>query len=260
MLRRICRSFARITAVAAARLGLDVALASGLSAAAAARLRAERIRVTNLRKSAEPHAVTAALSTGSERAFATFDGVNTRLEPRMAHVLRSTRASHVHLAFYPRDTRAWARRVAGLRRRKISTSWDFGWNDVLARDAGLPTLIDALDIVFVNEREAALYSGATGLEAALPFWRARRPIVVIKLGADGSRAIGPTGDCAVPAPDVRAVDTTGAGDAFNGGFLAAWLRGASLLQALRAGNRIGAASTRKAGGIEALPHKKRVKG
>jgi sugar/nucleoside kinase (ribokinase family) len=60
-------------------------------------------------------------------------------------------------------------------------------------------------------------------------------------------------DVLVPAPAVKVVDTTGAGDAFNGGFLAARLQGAALLPALRAGNRLGALSTRRAGGIDGLP-------
>ena len=162
--------------------------------------------------------------------------VNTRLEPRLARAIQATRATHVHLAFYPRDTAAWRRRVAALRKRGITSSWDFGWNDVLAQDAGLQSLIDTLDIVFVNEREAALYAGAPDLEAALPYWKSRRPIVVIKLGADGCRAFWPGGACAAPAPKVTVVDTTGAGDAFNGGFLAAWLRGGTPRQCLAAGN------------------------
>ena len=242
-----------ITAVAASRLGVDVSLASALSAEAAARLRAERIRLINLRRSGEPHAVTVALSTPRERAFVTFDGVNVRLEARLARAIQSTRAAHVHLALYPRDTRAWARRVRALSRRGVTVSWDFGWNDALARDAGLPALLDALTIVFVNEREAALYAGARGLDAALAFWKARRPLVVIKRGAKGSRAIGRGEDRTAPAPIVEAVDTTGAGDAFNGGFLAEWLNGRRVVECLRAGNRIGAASTRKPGGVEALP-------
>jgi sugar/nucleoside kinase (ribokinase family) len=246
-----------ITAVAAARLGVDVALASGLSDAAAARLRSERIRVTNVRKRGEPHAITAALSTTTERAFVTFDGVNTRLERRLVPVLRATRVQHVHLALFPRNTASWTRHVSQICRRGITTSWDFGWNDALARDPGLPALIDAVDIVFVNEKEAMLYADADDLDTAMAFWRARKSIVVIKLGAGGSKAIGPGGELAAPPYKVAAVDTTGAGDAFNGGFLAAWLRTASLSAALKAGNRIGAASTRKAGGIEALPARRR---
>jgi sugar/nucleoside kinase (ribokinase family) len=52
------------------------------------------------------------------------------------------------------------------------------------------------------------------------------------------------------------VDTTGAGDAFNAGFLVRWLEGGSVMECLRMGNRIGAASTRRAGGIEALPRRR----
>jgi sugar/nucleoside kinase (ribokinase family) len=57
----------------------------------------------------------------------------------------------------------------------------------------------------------------------------------------------------MPAPRVTPVDTTGAGDAFNAGFLRRWLAGHPLVDCLAFGNRIGAASTRRAGGIDALP-------
>jgi sugar/nucleoside kinase (ribokinase family) len=243
-----------ITAVAAARLRVPVALISGLSERAERRLRAERIAVTNLRKPGEPHAITAALSIGRERAFVTFEGMNGKLERRLAPALKTARASHVHLALYPRDTAGWRRRLNALRRRGVTSSWDFGWIDQLARDPHLTALIDSLDVVFVNEREAALYSGAPDLETSLPFWRDRRPLVVIKLGGDGCFAIKGTSEWRVKAPKITPVDTTGAGDAFNGGFLASWLRGAPMPACLRAGNRIGAASTRRAGGIEALPY------
>lgn len=246
---------APITAVAAARLGLRVSLASGLSDAAARQLRHEGVRVINLRRPGEPHAVSAALSTIGERAFVTFDGVNTRLEPRLARVVRveaATRATHVHLAFYPRQCAAWASRVRRLRQRGVSSSWDFGWNDVLANDPDLAPLIDALDIVFLNEREAELYGGGDRR-----FWHRRRALIVIKRGADGSRAISADGDHAEPAPWVTPVDTTGAGDAFNAGFLVCRLKGGTLADCLRAGNRVGAASTQKAGGIDALPRVRR---
>jgi sugar/nucleoside kinase (ribokinase family) len=242
-----------ITAVAAARLGVEVALLSALSDSAAARLRTERMRITNLRRPGERHAVTAALSTGDDRAFVTFDGMNAQLGERLIAHLRSARATHVHLALYPRNTARWTRCVGALRRRHITTSWDFGWNAALAADAGLAPLIDALDIVFVNDREAALYAHVNRFEDALLYWRNRRPIVAIKRGADGSCVLHRGAQYDAKAPAVKAVDTTGAGDAFNAGFLAAWLRGTSLERCLAAGNRIGAASTRKAGGIDALP-------
>lgn len=242
-----------ITAVAAARLGTSVTLASALSDNAVRRLRQERVQVKTLRKRGEPHAISVALSTPTERAFVTFDAVNRTLEARLRPVLRSTRASHVHAALYPRDTHRFRRDIEALGRRGITTSCDVGWNDALAKDEGLTRMFDAFDLVFVNEREAALYADADSLDHALAFWRRRAGTTVIKLGADGSRAVGHAGDAHAPARPVKAIDTTGAGDAFNGGFLAAWLRGASLAECLRTGNRVGAASTRKAGGLDALP-------
>ena len=106
-----------------------------------------------------------------------------------------------------------------------------------------------LDFVFVNEREARLYTGEPTLEAALPHWRQRTTITIVKQGHIGATWIAPDRDIHFPAPRVKVVDTTGAGDAFNAGFLVAWLRGQSPAQCLAAGNKTGAASTLRAGGI-----------
>jgi sugar/nucleoside kinase (ribokinase family) len=56
-----------------------------------------------------------------------------------------------------------------------------------------------------------------------------------------------------PAVKVKVVDTTGAGDAFNGGFLSGILKGYPKQEALALGNRVGGLSTRMAGGIDGLP-------
>ena len=113
--------------------------------------------------------------------------------------------------------------------------------------------MDAVDLVFLNELEAPLYAHATSLDDAYPRLRTARSNVVVKLGALGSRWLRADGDVVMPAPVVDAVDTTGAGDAFNAGFLSAWLRGASLATCLATGNSVGAASTQAAGGLDALP-------
>ncbi len=68
-----------ITSVKAARLGMRTQLISALSDVAVTRLKTERVAVTNLRKKHEPHAITAALSTGGDRAFVTFNGVNSTI-------------------------------------------------------------------------------------------------------------------------------------------------------------------------------------
>ena len=77
----------------------------------------------------------------------------------------------------------------------------------------------------------------------------RKAITIIKIGEAGAVWLAPDRDIHVEAPKVKVVDTTGAGDSFNAGFLVAWMKGKSPEQCLKAGNRVGADSTRKAGGI-----------
>jgi sugar/nucleoside kinase (ribokinase family) len=244
-----------ITAVKAARLGMRTQLISALSDAAVTRLKKERVAVTNLRKQNEPHAITAALSTGDDRAFVTYNGVNSQLEERLARVFsRKPKAdrrelSHVHFCFYPHDCAQWTAIVTMMRKGGVTTSWDFGWNEPLTNDRGLTDLIDSLDFIFVNEHEARLYTGAASLQDAIPEWRKRKAITIIKLGEAGAVWLAPDKDILVEAPTVKAIDTTGAGDSFNAGFLVAWMNGKTPAQCLTAGNRLGADSTRKPGGL-----------
>jgi len=238
-----------ITSVKAARLGMRTQLISALGDAAVTRLKKERVAVTNLRRKHEPHAITAALSTADDRAFVTFNGVNSQLEERLARLIPRATASHVHLCFYPHDCARWTAIVSRLRRRGVTTSWDFGWNEPLTNDRGLTDLIDALDFVFVNEHEARLYTGSTTLEQSIPEWRERKAITIVKLGEAGAVWLAPDRDIHVDAPSEKVVDTTGAGDSFNAGFLVAWMNGKTPGQCLTAGNRVGAAATRQAGGL-----------
>ena len=254
--RRFARTVgggAIITAVAAARSGVRCSVISGMGPAAVDLLVREGVSTVDLRHPHELPAVSAALSTAGNRSFVTFTGVNDRLESRLFAPIRRVAARHVHFAFCPSRCGRWRAVLHNLRHRGITTSWDFGWNEGLLRDPGFLPLIDALDYFLLNEQEAALYARTPRMSTALVFWRRRGGPVVIKLGHRGSRWVSAELDVHVPPPRVRAVDTTGAGDAFNGGFLAARLQGASPVSALRAGNRLGALSTRKAGGIDGLP-------
>jgi sugar/nucleoside kinase (ribokinase family) len=238
-----------ITAVKAARLGMRTQLISALGPAAVARLKKERVSVTNLLKPGEPHAITAALSTGDDRAFVTFNGANVKLEERLARMIPKVTPTHLHLCFYPHSCHQWTLILSRLRKRGISVSWDFGWNEPLTNDRGLSDLIDSLDFVFINNREAALYTGTSSLQDAIPEWRKRKAITIIKLGDQGAVWLAPDRDILVKAPKVKAVDTTGAGDSFNAGFLVAWMNGNTPEQCLASGNKLGSASTRHAGGI-----------
>jgi sugar/nucleoside kinase (ribokinase family) len=247
---------ALITAVAASRLGLRTAIASALSEEASRALRTDHVRILNLKRRQEAHAVTVSLSTKGDRGFVTFDGVNEKLEARLPSAITRQRARHVHLAFAPRHCGRWTRIVEQLRAGGATTSWDFGWSPALRFRAGFAALVGAADFIFVNEAEAAMYAGTRRSAGLVRFWRTRTRNTIIKLGARGSRWIAGAGtaeDIAVAARKVAVVDTTGAGDAFNGGFLVGWLGGESPRECLRLGNFVGAQSTLSAGGVDGLP-------
>ena len=242
-----------ITATAGARLGLRTAIVSALSRDASLALRRDGVQVVNVRRASETPAVTVSLSTQHDRGLVTFDGVNDRLEARLPAAMARLHARHVHFAFAPRECARWIRIAQRLRARGVTTSWDFGWTPPLRARPGFRALVGAADVIFVNEAEALLYSRTRRRAAAIAYWRRAARNTVIKLGPRGSRWVTGADDVSAPAPRVRAVDTTGAGDAFNGGFLFAWLDGRSPRECLRAANFVGAQSTQAAGGVIALP-------
>lgn len=92
-------------------------------------------------------------------------------------------------------------------------------------------------------------TGISDVSEAIGSLENGRTLVVAKLGAEGCQA----GARAVPGFRVEAVDTTGAGDSFNAGFLHAWLRRQPLEHCLRFASACGALSTLGMGGTEAQP-------
>lgn len=136
--------------------------------------------------------------------------------------------------------------VARARACQMTVSLDCGWDDALIhRGAEMTRLISDVDLFLPNAHElAALMDSGLKANAA--------PLTVVKEGARGARAEGADGTHHCPAPTVEVVDTTGAGDAFNGGFLVAWLSGAGVPQALSTGVRCGAAAVGQVGGTGGL--------
>lgn len=122
-----------------------------------------------------------------------------------------------------------------------TVSADCGWDDDL--DVGsLKPFIGALDVFLPNEAELDALKGS-GLEEQLA------AITVIKQGSKGATVVSSEGSITAQALTTEVVDTTGAGDAFNAGFLSQWLTGAPLGTCLEAGNQRGALAVATRGGI-----------
>src|SRR5205823_11846721 len=109
-----------------------------------------------------------------------------------------------------------------------------------------------LDLLFMNQDEARMLSGSADPEEAARRMQALGAgDVIIKLGAEGCAIFTPQ-TARVPGFPVDVVDTTGAGDCFVGGFLAALSRGAGYRKAARYANGVGALSVQKLGAINGV--------
>lgn len=109
-----------------------------------------------------------------------------------------------------------------------------------------------VDVFLPNAREAMKVARTADLESAIARLSGIVPLVVIKLGAQGARARRGMEEESSPAVKTDVVDTVGAGDSFDAGFIHQFIRGSDLKTCLQAGNVAGALSTTRPGGTEAF--------
>jgi sugar/nucleoside kinase (ribokinase family) len=210
----------------------------------------------------EPTAVSVAISTPAERTFLTYHGPNVRFPQMLAEEAASggfANARHFHLNWAP-DLATAADLFTAIRSQGCSISLDVGWHENWLADPRSLALLPVIDIFFPNEVEANRMTGENDpvkMLRRMASAGARR--VALKRGADGATLLWDGDILEVKAGPVTAIDTTGAGDCFNAGFLHFWLRGESPLTCLRAGNLCGGASTEQAGGVSGFPGPERVK-
>jgi ribokinase len=210
----------------------------------------------------EPTAVTVAVSTPGERTFLTYHGPNRRFPDVFARLGSSDELAdvrHLHLAAAP-DLDTAADLFAAIRRQNCSISLDVGWHDEWLGDPRALGLLPLVDLFFPNEMEARRMTGESDPDSMLRVLAsAGARGAALKLGTKGAALLWGGDILHVKPHAVKAVDTTGAGDCFNAGFLHFWLGGAPPLVCLRAGNFCGAASTEAAGGIGGFPDAERVR-
>jgi sugar/nucleoside kinase (ribokinase family) len=119
-------------------------------------------------------------------------------------------------------------------------------------EGGLQEVLRHVDVFLPNEREACKAAGTEDLEVAIEKLSRQVPLVVVKLGPKGALAQRGNERITVPSQPVVPVDTVGAGDSFDAGFLHQYVKGADLSMCLSSGNLAGALSTTRPGGTEAF--------
>ncbi len=199
--------------------------------------------------------VTTSIPFQGERAFVTYyDPPPIDLDAHWLAAMRRCSFKHLHLGAIMSLERLTPL-VEEARARGATISMDCQDVPNLPNACTWPRLLSMVDIFMPNAREALLISGSSAVESALYRLMEWTKIVVVKDGANGAW-IGTEGTI-IHAPAVNAgpaVDTTGAGDCFNAGFLLGYVvERAPLERCARYANICGGLSVTQVGGATAAP-------
>ncbi len=200
-----------------------------------------------------PTGLSVILSRPDDRAILTHLGSIAALRFDEIDLARVARARHLHLgSFFLLDALRpdVPRLFDEARARGLSISIDTNYDPAEQWAGGLRDVLHRVDVFLPNETELLAYTHETSIAAALDRV-ADIPAVAVKLGARG--AIARRGSEIVHAASipVEVVDTTGAGDSFDAGFVYGYLASWPLARTLRLATICGALSTRAAGGTGA---------
>jgi sugar/nucleoside kinase (ribokinase family) len=254
-----------IMACGAARLGLRTAFFGlvgddELGAFMLRQMQARGVDVSAIKPDAALRTgITVSLSTSQDRAMITFMGTIDQMRAEQVPLDdlaqgASPARRHLHIGSFFLQNRLRPGLPDLLHRAKAhgyTTSLDFGWDAEEKWNGDLARAIAYADVLLPNETEALHITRAETPEQALEELAARVPVVAVKLGRSGAIAARGVERARAPVVDVPVVDTTGAGDSFDAGFVYGYLQGWPLERTLRLACACGSLSTRANGGTPA---------
>ena len=195
------------------------------------------------------------LNEGSDRAILTHPGLISALKAGDISdtLLRQTR--HLHIASYFIQTSlqpGLPQLFSRAHDYSISVSLDTNW-DPAERWSGLDELLPLTDIFLPNEAEACAITRQTDVEKAAKQLAEKTKKIAVKQGESGALGMENESLIRIPSFPVKIMDTVGAGDSFDAGFIFGYLAGWSLDKSLRLAVACGALSTQGQGGTSAQP-------
>jgi sugar/nucleoside kinase (ribokinase family) len=201
--------------------------------------------------------ITMVLNWDGDRAMVTVPGAMSSfsLKDFDIHIIKTARHIHVGSFFLQSSLRKDLTEIfRAARLWGISTSLDTGWDDSGNWDYGIRSVLEYTDLFFPNETEALHIAGVSSFDrAVLEFEKiSKNTTVAIKRSSYGAYCVSGGKRYAVDAmDDVKVVDTTGAGDCFNAGYIYAYLQGLTPGECLKYGNACGNICVGTVGGANA---------
>jgi ribokinase len=192
----------------------------------------------------------------NDRAILTYPGSidATHAEDLDETLLHCCRHWHLASYFLLRNLRSsWPDWIQKCRKMGLTTSLDTNW-DPDKRWDGVADLLPFIDVFLPNEAEALSLTGETDIWQAARLLATYGPLTVVKCGEKGAIAVKGNQTWQIKGSECQdsvlsIVDTTGAGDNFDAGFIRPWLLGYDIDFSLRLGHRCALSSLRFPGGI-----------
>lgn len=251
-----------ITACGAARLGLRTALVGVVGDDVLGRFMLEALAERGVDVSGcvvdpeRPTGISVVLSRSEDRATLTAPGTIGALRAELVDRELLRRARHVHVSSYFLQ-RALAEDLPALfdeaRAAGATTSIDPNYDPAERWDAGLLDVLARTDVFLPNSVEARAIGGSDDVDIAAEVLAARARVVAVKFGQGGGLAVSGAEAVRSEAIPADVVDTTGAGDSFDAGFIAGMLAGWPLARCLALAVACGSLSTRGVGGTATQP-------
>ena len=255
-------SASAICAAGLARLGTSVSFAGKVGCDPWGDLALERLRALDIdlkyvaRDPAIKTGITVSITSAHDRALVTYLGSIAALRASDIPDAWFEGCRHLHVSsFYLQiGLRPGLRSLlARAHRAGLSTSIDPGFDPSGRWERDIVDTLEEVDFFFPNEVELEAVGGSSDPARALRAIENGRTHTIAKLGSKGCMTLSNGMPVEVPAFCVEPVDTTGAGDSFNAGFLHAWLGGRGLIESMRFAAACGALSTLGLGGTGAQP-------
>jgi sugar/nucleoside kinase (ribokinase family) len=198
-----------------------------------------------------------ALCKPDDRAILTYEGSLSAVWPDDVTDEYLMSARHLHHGSFFLHTRLRPHMpdiFQRARRLGLSTSLDINWDPEERWNSTLPDVLPLSDVFMPNEQEALCLSGCARLEDAVGWLLSQGvSIVTMKLGADGARLYHGENVHRCAVEPAAGGDSIGAGDSFDAGFLAGWLRGLPLEQCLDIACYCGRSVAGTTGGLQGQP-------
>ncbi|PYX53525.1 MAG: carbohydrate kinase [Acidobacteria bacterium] len=209
-----------------------------------------------VRDGARPTGICVSMSFPDEYAMVSYPGIRESFALHEIDLEYVKSARHLHLSsFYlqPGLQPGCVEIFRTARAAGLTTSLDPDHDPREQWNGGMQELLQYVDLFLPNETEALRISQTQDLTAAARRFSQFGHTTVIKQGREGVAVIRNGQATSAPAFEIQPLDTTGAGDSFNAGFIFKYLNRAPLQDCIVWGSACGALSTRSLGGIDAFP-------